>query len=204
MRAQAIATRGPAGLHRTFKAGLFAFCMALSGIGSAAAAEFYLGLHGGLSFTDDDEFRGDTIRYDTGYGYGVAAGVAFDSILRLELEATCRKNREKKSVSGQSNDSLVSVALLGNIYFPVELGSGWTPYFGLGTGLAIFGGEGSTLPFARVAYQLGAGVGYDINESLTVSMDYRALYSDTGEGVLESSDGDYLNQSIWLGLRYGI
>lgn len=59
------------------------------------------------------------------------------------------------------------------------------------------------MPSVRVAYQLGAGVGYEMTESLTASVDYRVLYSDTGNGVLESSDGDYLNQSVWLGLRYG-
>ena len=193
----------PASLRPIFGAAAMASAMVLAGIGPAAAGEFYLGIHGGASFTDDDQVHASTISYDTGHGYGFAGGYAFEAAPRLELELTRRENKESQPVSGLSNDRLVSVALLGNVYFDIDLESDWTPYVGLGTGLALFGGNGPSLPIARVAFQLGAGVSHPVSESLTASIDYRVLYADTGSGVLESSDGDYLNQSLWLGLRYG-
>lgn len=66
---------------------------------------------------------------------------------------------------------LRQLSALANAWFDVPTGSPVTPYVGGGLGIAGYevDGEGK----ARFAWQLGAGVGFDISPSVTLSADYR-------------------------------
>ena len=84
---------------------------------------------------------------------------------------------EANPCGGSGNDfqvegyKLRQLSALANAWLDVPTGSAITPYAGGGLGIAGYevDGEGK----ARFAWQLGAGVGFDVSPKVTLSADYR-------------------------------
>lgn len=196
-------------LYNVSLKGLAAAAVLLLGANAASAAQVYLGVHGGGNFTHEGDFNGvGDLSYEPGYAAGVVAGFAWDQALRTEVEFTYRENDfDELDTSVGSFDvdgDLTSVALMGNVFYDFRSGSPWVPYAGGGLGAAIVTFDSAAHDSDTVfAFQLGAGVGYEINPAITLSLDYRFFgtedpeFDDGGRFDLE-----YLNSSLWFGLRY--
>jgi opacity protein-like surface antigen len=130
--------------------------------------------------TDDVE-----IETDMGWTLGVAVGAhVFDNI-RGELELA-HTNRDVNGASegGPTVDvdgSVSTTTLMGNLWLDLDTGSGFTPYIGGGIGAGYVTAESpGTLGVDPLdvdgfglAYQVGAGVKFDVADNLALDLGYR-------------------------------
>jgi len=99
-----------------------------------------------------------------------------------------------------------------NVYYDFDTKSGFSPYLGGGIGTARVKYDDLTLDFYHIpiilpgdsdhalAYQLSAGLGYAVNENITLDLSYR--YFSTSDLHLQIVDDDLSTHNILLGLRY--
>jgi opacity protein-like surface antigen len=164
----------------------------------------------------DDDF---TFDYDNGWLVGGAAGITFRH-LTIEGELAYRRadvNSLTITDQGTSNSLLdVSghlgvVSLLGNAWYDVPLSRRLSLYGGGGVGVAKGSERFSTstvqdadfnLDYA-LAWQLGAGVKYKVDDKLWVGAGYRYFAvpdlingSDTINTFSDHSSGDYADSSM--------
>lgn len=175
-------------------------------------------------FTIEDDF-------DTGYNVGAAIGYAGPRGLRGDIEVRYRENdldsftiREDAGFGVASGlgdldgfklsaDGEVSVlAAMANLYYDFDFGFPVKPFIGGGIGFARVDVDASILDVSFIddddtvfAYQGTAGVTYDINGHLMVSLAYQ--YFRTGDLKLTNTDGErgeaeYESHNVFLGLRY--
>ena len=116
---------------------------------------------------------------------------------------------------------LNALNLMVNVWLDINIGGGFKPYLGggVGRGQLTLGSEiqipGTTQEFLdssawAFAYQVGAGIGYELVPGLTVSLGYRLTGTTTAElawnainsGTDEILRTGPLHHSIDLGLRY--
>ncbi|WP_339481265.1 MULTISPECIES: outer membrane protein [unclassified Pseudomonas] len=165
----------------------------------------------------------------SGYATGLALGWRFPVGLRPEVELSYRRNTLDQfnnrvyegggSIEGKGEEQASS--LMANLWYdipnlPAPL-SRFTPYVGGGLGYAVLtikGLEAGGVEFGGThrdtvsAWQLGAGIAYELSEHWSMSLDYR--YFKTGEANFGKIQGlppadvetEYNAQSLMLGLRY--
>ena len=180
----------------------------------------YLGAEGGANWQRHQPGLGNA-GFDHGYIGGLTLGHAYANGLRPEFELDYRRNN-LDSLGGSSNVSGYSKAYtaMGNLWYDIRTDRGFFsvvhPYIGGGIGYARVTAENYTAPPGApaaftgddhlFAYQAGAGIGFDVSRSLTLSVDYRALRTQRGDfatavpGV--SAQDRYQAQSAMVGLRY--
>lgn len=193
----------------------------------AATEGFYVGGAGGLNWTRDADYTDQTLaargvpsvklEYDQGWvgalslGYGTAMGI------RGELEANYRWGND---VNGSDDRTATwsgktrSLGFMGNVLYDINTGTAFTPYIGIGAGMARVKSElnVSTLPGRNYvsdedwvfAYQGIAGVSYNVTRNLAITADYRYFATEKPkfDGVLGKVEGEYHNHSVMVGLRY--
>ena len=137
--------------------------------------------------------------------------------LRVELEYALRGNSEKSWGSnwGSVDCTWNSSTLFANLYYDFRNSTAFTPYVGAGLGMAFnyanytFSSPGYHGNFdehsTNFAWNVGAGVAYDITDSLAVDLGYR--YVNLGYYEVDLPDGAKLknqpcNHEFMLGLRY--
>lgn len=138
--------------------------------------------------------------------------------LRVELEYALRGNSEKSWGSnwGSVDCTWNSSTLFANLYYDFRNSTAFTPYVGAGLGMAFnyanytFSSPGYHGNFdehsTNFAWNVGAGVAYDITDSLAVDLGYR--YVNLGYYYeVDLPDGAKLknqpcNHEFMLGLRY--
>ena len=117
--------------------------------------------------------------------YGVAVGRSFTPNLRAELTANffreLRYSHEENGI--KQSQSFSSDAIFANMYFDIKEVNSFTPYVGLGIGLAknetgnllskeekendtVIYGKSKT----NFAWQFGAGISYNLNEKITLDI----------------------------------
>ena len=158
------------------------------GLGMSSA---YVKLFGGVSVPQDENFTlnlsGDDppasgLDYDTGFVFGIAGGYLVTPSLALEIEYAYRSADAEldfdEGVSGQMKaNSYMANAIY--TFNPIDAAGAVRPYVGVGLGAADLtyepdgaGRLGGDLSFA---YQAMAGVGYQMNESWTLTGEIRYL-----------------------------
>lgn len=189
---------------------------------SAAHAQFYIGVHGGANFVQDSDFDNDSgvdaeASLDPGFVVGGVAGYRIgiqDSLsVDVEGEFSYRLNDvDKVSASGFSTTAsgeVQSFLWMANAWLNWEIGdSGFAPYVGGG-----FGGVHIDINDVQAAGvnldsesdfmlggQVGGGLGYQLDEHVVVSLDYRFLITEGTK--FETFDVEYQNHSVMLGLKY--
>ena len=197
----------------------------MSGLESTASAAdgFYLGLQGGISDMEDTETEGVTGEMDSGYAIAGVVGYDF-GYFRLEGEVAYRENDiDEINIFGNdtvSSGDVTSTAFMLNGYVDIENPSPVTPYLGAGIGYnyaeqegkAVYGGS-TTVKYddsdTVFAYQLTAGIAWDVNDAFTLDLCYKYLYSDDIEvsgtsnwGYTQTGEIDYESQSVMIGLRW--
>lgn len=193
---------------------------------------FYVGLRGGLSFgfNADGETRdvaggSGSASLDAGTGFMAsgAFGYRYNPNLSAELEWVYRTNSlDTTTLPGgaeATDGDLASNTFFVNGYysFPEAFGNHFTPFLGAGLGyveeadidLTINGEEHSYSSGGGFAYQLMAGVRYDINKQFALVGDLRFSQapgldmdeeSNNGAGRIDSVD--QTNISTGIGLEY--
>jgi opacity protein-like surface antigen len=108
------------------------------------------------------------------------------------------------------NSDISALGFLANIYYDFKNTSPFTPYIGGGIGFAtIYVSQGTSnlnlLWFEDddtvFAYQLGAGVGYDVSKNWTIDLGYR--YFGTSDPQFGNQfKADFGSHNVSLGARY--
>lgn len=112
----------------------------------------------------------------TGIRSGAAVGAYVAAPIRLEGEFSVGYNQ--LDIAGRNVD-LWTPAIMGNVILELDNKTAFTPYagFGVGLGFPTFGGNTDV----SFAYQLLAGIGVDLSESMTVTVGYRYFGLTDGE-----------------------
>lgn len=152
------------------------------------------------------------VEYDTGSALGAALGYDFGNT-RLEGEISYQKNDFEKAnlprVDFDLSGEITSLSLLMNGYYDFVNNSDFTPYFSAGLGFAEIEANdlnvhGLGLPDSNdddtvFAYQVGAGVGYAINEKVTIDVKYR--YFATSDHEFDTREAEFASHNFLFGVR---
>jgi OOP family OmpA-OmpF porin len=142
----------------------------------------YTSVSAGSNFARDQSFA----EFDDGPVMGWSAGYVFAPGFRPEVELTTRQNETETPGVTEISDDASSVMVnhwidLPGPFFAPRL----RPYFGVGGGRASLERvetAGTSEELATVwAYQAGAGVGYDFNQRLALSLGWRYFATETPE-----------------------
>ncbi len=211
-------------------------------IGAASASadtanSAYFSLHGGLNLVHDEDLQDNfavfglktvaAARYEPGYTVGGTLGYKATNFLRVELEATYRRNAldeiewddaEFKVGHFRTKGHISSLAIMSNLFFEFPTQGRLVPSVGFGFGLAtVFledtgDSDGPLFDEKLVgpAFQAGVGLGYAFNDSLMLSLDYRFLaawlpeFFHAEQPALASDDVsiNYVTSAFRLSLRY--
>jgi OOP family OmpA-OmpF porin len=169
----------------------------------------YLALGGGANLLPEQALRSEggdigELRFDNGYVGSLAFGGTFAFGLRPELELAYRRN-EIKSIYAEAlgmrvpaEGTLEAYTAMLNLMYEIRTSQGFFsvvhPYIGGGAGVAhlayrdpSFGGTpGEDDSQTVFAFQGGAGVGFDLSDSITLSLDYRHVRSGDAEFELDA------------------
>lgn len=162
------------------------------------------------NFADDDEMS-----FDTGIGATAAFGYAWTNGLRVEGELGGRFN-EVDEVSNRNGSvsiddvSVSSGSIIANGFYNFMPEGTVSPFVGAGVGFATveidydydddFYGDDDSEYDTVLAYQLAAGVSFNINEHFTIDVQYR--YFATDDPDLDEIEIEYTTQNVMAGLRY--
>lgn len=207
---------------------LMAAAVAVMGFAGAAQANddwrsgLYIKGAAAVTSADNQHYKDATtnVHVDLKSGYAVsgAVGYQFHPALRGEIEVTHRNNNVKSmTVNGvkqaaQTGHS-ASTAYMGNVYYDFDTGTDYTPYVGVGLGVAHTNNKNNTVlgPVAAkgtdlvFAYQAMAGVEYALDNNFGIYGEYR--YFGTRDPRVKDSLGashrlSNQNHNFGLGLRY--
>ena len=184
----------------------------------AAPEGFYVGAGAGVNWTRDSDlnlqstggeldasFKVGGIG-DLSVGYATAAGpraeLEFAWRWRNSIDSTESATPALRDLDGRYR----SIAFMGNILYDTNTGTSFTPYIGVGAGIAqvhLKVADFSDKDWV-FAYQGIAGVAYNITNNLALTVDYRYFATvdpkfDLG-GV--TTKGEYGNHTVLAGLRY--
>jgi opacity protein-like surface antigen len=205
----------------------------LSASVSLAAAGPYLTLQGGATWLEDADIDFDGVpssdfsleaEFDTGFNAGVAAGYDYGPA-RLEAEIAYRQNDVDKfkgqfqgeGFEGSADEDVSATSLMVNAYWDIPTGSPITPYIGGGVGFANVSFNEVEVEGVEIvddddnvfAYQLAAGVAFEINPNLALDLGYRffatedpELEADLGAGFEADFETEYESHNVSLGLRF--
>lgn len=190
----------------------------------ANSGEWYVSLFAGGVWANDvvTDFYGNevSVSSDPGYTLGLAVGTHVFENLRGEVELSYGKvETTDVSYNGGSSGSMEgpisTLYLLGNLWYEMDLGGGVKPYVGGGLGVGYATADsffyGSSYGYGEggfgVAYQLGAGVTFDVSDSIALDIGYRYKsilsvdFDDSdGGGVYEG--GDVNSHVLQAGLTF--
>lgn len=201
---------------------------ALGMLGTAQAAEGpYFGLAGGLNLANSARWTTGGNFYDFKFDDGLAViangGYKFGSGLRLEAELGYRSNdadsrTQRVTVPAATVNGLGKVSarsLMGNIIYDIDTGSKFTPYLGVGAGIASVKADSLGPVLAantridgsdtRFAYQGIAGAAVEITRQIALTLDYR-YFRTAGPNLRTltglTADGKYSAHTVLAGLRF--
>ena len=186
----------------------------------------YVSVFAGASFLNDVNTIYDfdstpyTVKTNAGYLLGGAVGVKWNDLLRTEVELSHNRwNANSFNDSGGSfapaSGPISTTYLLGNIWLDIPTQSAFTPYVGGGLGVgwawADVSFDGNTYGYgsggSAMAYQLGAGVKFAVNDQFDIDLGYRFKALSSVNFPDRDGSGNYngatLNShNIQLGLTY--
>ncbi|HSR87972.1 MAG TPA: outer membrane beta-barrel protein [Pontiella sp.] len=194
-----------------------ALLIVLMGSVAIAQAEVlpYISLSGGLNMLEDIDFDyppalgggGGSAEFDTGFVISGAFGLAFESIpVRTEIEISWQKNELDKikfdgfgSISDDEDQKTSTV--MWNGYFDFKSDSALTPYILAGIGAADVDDDIDTL----FAYQVGAGLGYALDENIIIDLKYKYFMTedfDDDDGIYTVDFDGLAVHQVQMGIRY--
>jgi opacity protein-like surface antigen len=172
---------------------------------------------------------------NTGFGVNFSGGFRMRENVRLEGEVGYRSGKIEDvelmyinsvgiGVDGGTGD-ITGLSFMANTWYDFYGGERWSPYFGGGIGAAqVSLSDFSILTYPIVpdpttterllvddeawqfAYQVGAGLGYELKESIVVDLSYRyfatldAKFTDVEGNELEAA---YSHHNVQIAIMYG-
>lgn len=139
--------------------------------------------------------------FGTHVAYGVQAGY-----VRGELELNNSRDIKRNYIGGMDHFRLYKHSVMANAYFDYLTCTPWTPYVGAGIGSAYLKADNGNQAKSvyNLAWQVMAGLTYDINSHWTLDAGYR--YADLGR--IRKNSGDRVakltarDHEVMLGVRY--
>jgi opacity protein-like surface antigen len=173
-----------------------------------------------MNLTDRELFavQHKDLEPDEGVALAVALGYRPYDMLRVEGEISYQENDIDQRGAYNVNGDVSDFALMVNGYFEpggIEETGKFQPYIIFGIGWAKVKSDFTlrteerydpvmTLKYSNsdgtFAYQVGAGVGYAINEKITLDCKYR--YQWCSELSYGTTDVEYNSHNIFVGIRY--
>ena len=187
----------------------------------------YVSVFGGASFLNEVHATSGgndpyIARTNMGYILGGAVGYQFNEHIRAEVELSHSSwHVNSYNSSGRpfkpATGSISETYLLGNIWYDIPTHSAFTPYVGGGLGAgftsadALFNGGthgyGPPLSQPNLAFQIGAGVKFDLSEKLALDVGYRfkdvtgVHFGDTG-GKYDYRNATLASHNVQIGLTF--
>lgn len=215
----------------TIAACLLALTLMLSGVAFAEKGGFYGSVKVGGSYLDatktlssNSTGNNSSSKFDKEAGvFGLAAGYNWmDSDLPIRTELEYMYTGDFKYKYSDSNASLTDKinlqTLMLNVYWDFYNSTDFTPYINGGVGAAWVSEDFSTTTIStpsnktstNFAFNLGAGVGWSLTESVILDLAYRYDYYGNGKQVTGTSAGVNIESQVkdlgthkaLLGLRY--
>lgn len=181
----------------------------------------YLEARAGAVFVEDGDFDefGVTgeLTYDPGYALNLAFGYAFETGLRLEIDAAYRKSDvDDVKIDGfgtfDAAADLITFTSMANLYYDFDAArmsgdprgaSPVVPFLGAGIGVAIheldFDSGGSETD-AVFAYQGIAGLAFSVASHWRMTLTY--IYLRTSDPEFEDFETEYRSHNAMFGIRY--
>ena len=193
--------------------------IALPRFAYADSPGLYIGLGGGVTMPKDSDFDAPGINgnaeLNTGWKGIGSLGYKFSNSIRSELELGYGRNEIDKIRGVSADGDFNHASVMANAFYDFDKLLPWsavTPFVGLGLGGAWVKAMNATIPGFRTddvdtgfAYQLMAGVNFDITNQLSANVGYRWFHvpdlkftSDTGQTV----NADYGAHMFMVGLRW--
>lgn len=184
----------------------------------------YVSVFAGASWLRDVDTdyngTGYSVSTDTGYILGATIGMHVWNSLRAEIEVSHSSwdgndYSTTGGATGTVDGDISATYLLGNLWWDFDTGTSFSPYIGGGAGVAWADGDttfgGNTFGYgdgeAGFAFQLGAGVRFNMTENLGLDVGYRYKsiqnidFDDSdGGGVYEK--GDLNSHNLQVGLTF--
>ena len=166
--------------------------------------------------SDADFDSGETVTFgfDDGFAFSGAIGGRIEKGIRAEAEFSYLKSDlDKASVSGFGSTpvdgDISSISLLANGYFDFINEGPITPFFSAGIGITSVEVSDITIPSSSYylegdddivfAYQIGAGVGFSLNEQTILDIKYR--YFATSDPDFEIASAEFSSHNLFIGIR---
>jgi len=183
----------------------------------------YVELRGGANFFVDGDndpggtgsFAGSETDYDSGFTGGIALGYAFSDRQRwgagiwnnVRAEAEVAYSESDLDNGGGANTELTLSNYMFNLYYGCPTPHKWKPFIGGGIGAADVNFDGEALiddDDTVFAYQLRAGLAYELSPNIETTLGYRFL--DTEDPELRSAAGQRFDtetrsHAVEVGLR---
>jgi OOP family OmpA-OmpF porin len=174
----------------------------------------YVSVKGGLALRQDSDVNDVEVAVDDGFAYTAAIGKrigAFDKRVRVEGEIGYQKTDIDGIDSGKKvSGDMKAYTFLVNGYFDFVHGKKLVPYLTAGIGLAkvdadVDSNKGGIahVDDTGLAYQVGVGIAYHINDNWHIDLKYRYLGVTSLNGIeIDGMNPEFKTNNIFLGLRY--
>ncbi len=172
---------------------------------------YYAGSLGSSSVEDafsDDGIDSGVFSFEDGYAVTGAVGYTLGQTRsRIELEAGYRSNDlNSMTIYGDGrylvDGRVEALSLMGNGFVDLAPGRTFSPYIGVGVGVANLEADIDGLGSADdtvFAWQLAIGWDFSVNESLDFNVEYR--YFATEDPDFNGLKMDYETHNLFVGLR---
>lgn len=182
-------------------------------VGTYLPAGTYITGNLGLAMATDADVDnanpGESLKYDYGYAINGGLGYNFGNNMRLEAEVGYQENDlDKMKNSPAASGDTRNISLLVNGYLDFTNGGPFVTFISAGVGIANIDIDfSSTGPWGNgddtvLGIQLGAGMGYMVNDTLTIDVKYR--YFETEDVEIGDFDIDYSTHNIYVGARMSL
>ena len=159
----------------------------------------------------------DKLKFHKNVWAGHFAAGAKAKAIRTEVEWNVSQDTKRKIPEWGKRYRLQNNSLLLNAYYDFNTCTKWTPYVGAGMGVALLkftykdmiDGEKTSRNSYNFAWQIGAGVAYDLTKNVALDAGYR--YIDAGAAVNSKHiDTDWKSREkfdtaaheVYFGARY--
>jgi opacity protein-like surface antigen len=174
----------------------------------------------GVNSTDDINGAGDDLDVDSDMGWllGAAVGTHLTDNVRGEVELSgTSRNSTSFSVNGgpdvDTDGTITTASLMGNVWLDLDTGSGFTPYIGGGLGIGFVSATNDDLGLdvdgVGIAYQVGAGVKFDVADNVALDLGYRFkginadLSGEFGGGDVDDLSNTLGSHVVQVGVTFG-
>ena len=181
---------------------------------SASAEGFYIGADAGVSFPFSTKMKNNAnhnqkekINFDDGFVADAVLGYDFGNNIRGEFDFGYRNFDIDKIAGEKVKGSIDSFAFMGNVYYDFNNKSKFTPFVGVGAGLAynkVDKKNDMSGSSTKPALQGMVGLAYNFTDSWSASIAYRYFTTFSQEAKYEGVKGKYNfeTQEILFGVRY--